>query len=88
MVLGQDLKRLDSQVRNLILWIIWLKVKHLQHEKTLWKHCDRISHTTNTLNVHLKISSPSPSPVLVAFDGPTHVSHSGIYVGQRIQQHV
>ena len=79
MVLGQDLKRLDSQVLNLILRKVWLKVKNLQHEKTLWKHCDRISHTTNTLNVHLKIFSPNPSPGLVAFDSPTHVSHSGEY---------
>lgn len=33
---------------------------------------------TNTLNVHLKIFSPNPSPGLVAFDSP-HVSHSGEY---------
>ena len=79
MVLGENLKRLDSQILNLILRKVWLKVKNLQHEKTLWKHCDRISHTTNTLNVHLKIFSPNPSPGLVAFDSPTHVSHSGEY---------
>jgi hypothetical protein len=66
MVLGENLKRLDSQVLNLILRKVWLKVKNLQHEKTLWKHCNRISHTTNTLNVHLKFFSPNPSPGLVA----------------------
>jgi hypothetical protein len=79
MVLGQDLERLDSQVLDLIPRKVWLKVKHLQHEKTLRKHCDRIPHTTNTLNVQLKIFSPNPSPGLVAFDGPTHISHSGEY---------
>src|SRR5271155_3225746 len=79
MVLGENLKRLDSQILNLILRKVWLKVKNLQHEKTLWKHCDRISHTTNTLNVHLKIFSPNPSPGLFVFDSPTHVSHSGEY---------
>ena len=79
MVLRQDLRLLDSQVPNPIPRKVWLKVKHLQHEKMLRKHCDPISHTTNTLNVHLKIFSPNPSPRLAAFDSPTYVSHSNGY---------
>jgi hypothetical protein len=79
MVLGQDLKRLDSQVLNLIPRKVWLKVKHLQHEKMLRKHCDEISRTTDALNMCLKNFTPNPSPRLAAFDSPIHVSHSGGY---------